>query len=220
MARDYIDEILEMTDVDPEGETSFAHAMMKVGLAEAIGLVSKMQGLNTRQVVNGFTGNLEWVSDRKVYVSEAQPDVSVIWLPTGDEEILCRLSKATQVKWICVDQPTRFWAYVEYSSGKRSRLILDPRDAWRTGRMTGDLLLGKGEREFPTMLDFLAHVQQWYDPVDMYWNFPHWNNAEWRDESICSECSGLKWAIELVFGEQTEGRIHGAAPPHVVDMLS
>lgn len=201
MSSDIFNRLLAEADLSQDGDHEFDHAVIRTNFPNLVATLSRTKGLATQQVLNGITGRVEWIEERKLFMSPVHPESLLVWSPVGDTELVETLSHGSDspVGWIYVDQPTRSWAYLEYLRGVKQYEILDPRNAWRTGLVDAEILRGKGHRDFATMASFLSAIRERYQPLDMFWSFATWNNPELRDEYLASEDVSCTWSLEMVF---------------------
>jgi hypothetical protein len=114
----------------------------------------------------------------------------------------------------------RCWAYLEYQNGSLTHFVTDPTSVWQSNVVDGNVLLGRGEREYSTMAQFLSAIASRQQPVDMYWSFAKWNSPECRQAGIKSADTKIHWAIEVALGDaNTQHIAHGMVPEFVESSL-
>jgi hypothetical protein len=205
MQDELVDKILEETDSMPDGE-EFDHAVCYASLDQVLDILGQLTKLETRRVIDGFTGRMEWILERKLFISEIEGGTTLLWPPTGDTQLLQEISRllVSPVKWVYVSEPWRSWAYLEYDRGVEVRRIVDPVKVWTTGMMNGDFLMGRGHREYATLAVFLSAIADRYTPLDRKWSFGTWD-GEVRPDFLERTDLTVQWSLEVAF---RSGKLH------------
>lgn len=199
---------------EDEFEFGFDHAIVHASVTDVLRILRSLKNVHPHEVFSDITRRLEWIDLRRIFVTAHGDNASVVWTAPGDTELLKRLSQhvATPVRWVYADEPTRSSAYLEYRNGHLEEMILDPRQTWESGTVSGEVLMGRGPRTYPTIYDFLEHLQDRYNPPDTQWCYPAWIIPDTREEFLRTP-QVFAWSIELLF-ESNGHRItfHGPVP--------
>ncbi len=219
MSEDFFDDEDYRDDDDDEYEKGvFDHAIVPASILEMLRILRSVKGLDQYQFFTEIGRRTVWTRRRNIYLSALGADACIAWPAIGDTGLLKRISQrlSKPIPWICVDEPTRSWVYVEYRDGEIVEMILDPRKVWETGAMSGEVLMGKGYRDYPTLQDFLERIPVPYTPPDTQWCHARWNDDRAREHFLMA-AQAFAWSIEVFYiTEGPQMAFHGPVPDELI----
>jgi hypothetical protein len=223
MSDDLVNRILGELPPESVDGKEFDHAVVEADLQQVTDSLMSSAQLAVNSVYCDITKRLEWVPERKFFVTQLPDRNVMIWKSPNDTAVLKQLSLdlGTAVKWIAAYEAMRCWAYLEYQDGELTECVLDPIEVWSTNVTSGEVLTGRGDREHGTLSHFLKAIAGRYKPLDTFWTFGFWNNREVRSEEMNSSDTEIHWALEIGY-EKHSAYVseHGSVPSVVREQLT
>lgn len=192
-----------MDDAPPGAE--FTHSFLATSLPDVVAALGVILPRDPRPFPEVFTQPSLALAERRVFAVDVAGGV-ILWHKQEHLPIAIALSKHCEcvAHWISVNEEMTLWAYARFRNGECQELILDPVLYWRENMLHGEDLVGKGERLYPTLADFLSQIAPRYQPVDTIWKYHRWHDRACCDEILAAGKSDISHCVELSYASGTK----------------
>lgn len=181
----------DLDEIESEPERPcFSHSFTRAPMEEVVGALGTILPADWPPVESVFTGLIREHCDRQLFLACASEGV-ILWHSVKTLPAVVSLSQqlSAGVHWMAVNEEFTLRAYGNLQRGVWQRLITDPPRYWSKNLLSGDDLIGKGDRHFTDLGAFLTEIEPHFTPVDTLWDFETWMDTDRRQRILGSpEC--------------------------------